>query len=80
VPKAFVGREPVVKQLFRFLEAFGVRMEAMPVNGDPGAVVYQGDGLIAVLAFETRDGRISKIHAIANPAKIAYVAGLLGRR
>ena len=78
--KAFVGREAVVKQLFRFLDAFGVHMVAMPVNGEPGAVVYQEDRLLAVLAFETRDGRITKIHGIANPAKIAYVAGLLGAR
>jgi RNA polymerase sigma-70 factor, ECF subfamily len=78
--KPFVGRDAVIKQLLLFLEAFGVRLVAMPVNGEPGAIAYRGDALIAVMAFETAAGKITKIHGIAAPDKLAYVAGLLGAR
>jgi hypothetical protein len=50
----------------------------MPVNGEPGVLMYQDGRLLAVLALETRDGLITRIHGIANPQKIAYVASLLG--
>jgi hypothetical protein len=42
----------------------------MPVNGEPGAASYVGDDLMAVLAFEVRDGLITKIHSVANPEKL----------
>ena len=45
----------------------------MPVNGEPGAASYVGDDLIAVLAFEVRDGLITKIHSVANPEKLRHI-------
>ena len=78
--KPFIGRDAVIKQLVLFLTSFGVRLVAMPINGEPGAVAYQGDHLMAVLAFETRDGKISRIHGIASPDKLRYVASVLGSR
>jgi len=33
-----------------------------------------------VIAFETREGRVSRIHGIANPMKLGYVASVLGER
>ena len=47
----------------------------MPVNGEPGALAMSAGRLIAVLAFETRDGLITRIHGIANPDKLTHVPG-----
>ena len=44
---------------------------------EPGAVAPRDGRVISVIAFETRDGLITRIHAMANPHKIAYVASLL---
>ena len=75
-----VGREAVAKQFLWFVETFKIRLVAMPVNGEPGVVAYRGDRLAAVIAFETNEGAISRIHGIATPDKLAYVASILGSR
>jgi len=75
--EAVVGRRQVAERFLRFLRAFRVDLVPMPVNGEPGALALQNGRLIAVIALETRDGLITRIHAIANPQKIAYVAKLL---
>jgi hypothetical protein len=49
----------------------------MPVNGEPGAIAYQDDRMIAVIAFTVRDGLITHLHGIANPYKLAYATSLL---
>ena len=72
------GRERVAKQFLRFLETFGIRLAPMAVNGEPGLVAFRGDALVAVIAFETRGGLVTKIHGMGNPQKLAYVASLLG--
>ena len=54
-----------------------VRLAPMAVNGEPGVLCFHEDRLMAVIAFETRDGLITRIHSIANPHKLAYVASLL---
>jgi RNA polymerase sigma-70 factor (ECF subfamily) len=72
-----VGRRQVAAVFLRFVRNFQVTLVPMPVNGEPGALAL-GDGrLIAVIAFETHDGQITRVHGIANPHKIAYVASLL---
>jgi len=71
------GRENVAPRFLRFLELFAARLAPMAVNGEPGVLVFHEDRLLAVIAFETRDGLITRIHSIANPRKLAYVASLL---
>jgi hypothetical protein len=61
----------------RFVQDFGVDLVPMPVNGEPGVLALRDGRLVSVIAFETRDGLITRIHGIANPQKIAYVASLL---
>lgn len=78
--KAIAGRLRVAKTLLSFLRTWKVTLVPMPVNGEPGAIAYAGGELIAVLAFETRDGLITRIHAIANPEKLAYVRSRLDAR
>jgi RNA polymerase sigma-70 factor, ECF subfamily len=78
--RAVHGRERVAKQFLRFVETFGIRLAPMPVNGEPGIVAFHDDTLIAVIAFETRDGLVTRIHGMGNPEKLAYVASLLGTK
>ncbi len=75
-----VGHRPVAERFLRFVREFRADLVPMPVNGEPGALALQDGRLIAVIAFETRDGLITRIHGIANPRKIAYVASLLQAR
>jgi len=80
-PRAAVtGREQVASRFLRFLEAFRARLAPMRVNGEPGVLVFQEDRLLAVIAFETRDGLITRIHSIANPHKLSYVSSMLSAR
>jgi RNA polymerase sigma-70 factor (ECF subfamily) len=68
----------VAKTLLAFLRSWNVTLSPMDVNGEPGALAYARGELLAVLAFETRDGLITRIHAIAAPEKLAYVRSRLG--
>jgi RNA polymerase sigma-70 factor (ECF subfamily) len=77
---ALTGREQVASRFLRFLEAFRARLAPMRVNGEPGVLVFQEDRLLAVIAFETCEGLITRIHSIANPHKLAYVSSMLGAR
>ncbi|TMK57275.1 MAG: sigma-70 family RNA polymerase sigma factor [Actinobacteria bacterium] len=72
------GRERVMDQLLRFVRGYGVTLSPLPVNGEPGVLVTRGGGLFAVIALETRAGRITRLHGIANPQKLRYVASVLG--
>jgi RNA polymerase sigma-70 factor (ECF subfamily) len=72
-----VGRRQVAAVFLRFVRDFQVILVSMPVNGEPGVLALQDGRLVAVIAFETREGLISRVHAIANPHKLASVASLL---
>ena len=76
--QAIAGRARVAKTLLAFLRSRKVTLAPMAVNGEPGAIAYAGGEVIAVLAFETRDGLITRIHGIAAPEKLAHVRSLLG--
>jgi RNA polymerase sigma-70 factor, ECF subfamily len=73
--EAIVGRDRVAARLFTFLRGWGVTLVPMAVNGEPGAAARVGTDVIAVLAFEVRDGRITRIHSVANPEKLARLRG-----
>jgi RNA polymerase sigma-70 factor (ECF subfamily) len=78
--EAISGRARVAKTLLTFLRNQRVSLVPMAVNGEPGAIAYADGEVIGVLAFDTRDGRITRIHSIANPEKLAYVRSRLGAR
>ena len=49
----------------------------MQVNGQPGALLFDGDGaLISVMALTIADGQIQGVSSIVNPDKIAHVAAV----
>jgi RNA polymerase sigma-70 factor, ECF subfamily len=72
-----VGRRAVAERFLSFMHDLHVSLVPMSVNGEPGVLGYQDGRLISVIAFEVRDELITRIHAIANPQKIANVATLV---
>jgi RNA polymerase sigma-70 factor, ECF subfamily len=71
------GRETIATFLLRLIAQRNLTIVAMPVNAGPGAIVFEDGELRGILAITERDGRIVGLHAILNPEKLAYVAGLL---
>jgi RNA polymerase sigma-70 factor (ECF subfamily) len=43
------------------------------VNGQPGAVLMAGGGVVGVMALDIADGRVQAIRSIANPDKLGHV-------
>ena len=43
------------------------------MNAEPGVVVRRRGRVISVLAFEFAGGRITAIHGIGNPKKLAHL-------
>lgn len=72
------GQTAVAERLLWFLRAQHAVLAAAQVNGEPGAVALSDGRLIGVIAFETTSGLITRIHAVANPDKLAAVAATLG--
>jgi RNA polymerase sigma-70 factor (ECF subfamily) len=71
------GRDHVAALFLQFLRTFDATVHPMDVNGEPGAIVRQHGRLISVIAFETREGVITRIHSVANPEKLARAATAL---
>jgi RNA polymerase sigma-70 factor (ECF subfamily) len=71
--KPIAGAERVVTAVTRGLARFA-DLVATPAwfNGMPGARI-EAAGSVAAVSLEVRDGRISRIYAIANPHKLARV-------
>ena len=63
--------------MLAFLRDPRVTLAPMPVNGEPGILVYRDGRLFAVIALEVRDGLVTHLHGIANPHKLAYVSSVL---
>ena len=70
------GRDRVAEvvrvQLARTIE-LGATLEAAWVNRQPGLLVSDADGLIAVIAFDVLDGQVQAIRAVANPEKLRHI-------
>jgi RNA polymerase sigma-70 factor (ECF subfamily) len=43
------------------------------VNGQPGAILMAGGGVVSVMALDIADGRIQSINSIVNPDKLTHV-------
>jgi len=73
-----VGRDRVATQFLRFVHAYRVTLSPLPVNGEPGILVSRKGRLFSVIALESSAGVITRLHGIANPEKLKYVAAVLG--
>jgi RNA polymerase sigma-70 factor (TIGR02957 family) len=89
--RALHGRSRVARTLLAWGKAAarfgGVQMSLVEVNGQPGAVVRDPDGLLLnVMALEIAEGRIQAVSSVVNPDKLRHlgpladIPALLGRR
>ena len=58
-------------QLGRHLRDSGVRYEPAVLNGAPALLLYQGDALFTAMWIECDRERITAIHALRHPDKLA---------
>jgi RNA polymerase sigma-70 factor (ECF subfamily) len=77
IPKPMFGAAAVAKAIARFysqIDALGVTLEPVWVNGQPGIRALDPEGRLAnVAAFDVFGGRITAIHSIVNPDKLAHL-------
>jgi RNA polymerase sigma-70 factor, ECF subfamily len=64
-----VGR--LLVNLARRAVEFGVRYERRTVNGEPAAIVLWGDKPVYVVAVAVEAGRVTQVHTVVNPGKLA---------
>ena len=80
LPEPIHGRDRVVHLLLAFANQnrrLNLRFEDALVNGQPGAVVRDLDGLVVtVLALDIADGVVQTIRSIVNPDKIGHLGAV----
>jgi RNA polymerase sigma-70 factor (TIGR02957 family) len=60
--------------LFRRAQKEGVYGEPAMVNGQPGAVVYDGEGrVVSVFALDIADGLVQAVRSVTNPDKLGHL-------
>jgi RNA polymerase sigma-70 factor, ECF subfamily len=89
--KAYAAREPIhggqrvaafLVRLFEQGRRMGARLESVRVNGQPGALAYDGEGLLlTVLSLDVVEGHVQAIRAVVNPDKLGHLGPIspLGR-
>jgi RNA polymerase sigma-70 factor (TIGR02957 family) len=71
-----LGAKKIVNLLAGFARtASGVVLEAITLNGAPGARVLQDGVTESVLAFAFDGGRITRVFAVRNPEKLRWLTG-----
>jgi RNA polymerase sigma-70 factor (TIGR02957 family) len=86
VPHPVYGRDNVVKLLlglFRVAHRLDVQLQAVEVNGQPGAKCLDSAGrLINVLSLDIAHGAVYVVRSIVNPEKLRHLGSLspIGRR
>jgi RNA polymerase sigma-70 factor (ECF subfamily) len=77
IGQPMAGRERVMRLLaglFRRGRVIGVSLRLAWVNGQPGAVLHDADGLvISVIGLDVADGVVQAIHSVVNPDKLAHL-------
>jgi RNA polymerase sigma-70 factor (ECF subfamily) len=70
-----VGRDLVAGNLLRFFGTrSGIALVPHPLDGKAGALAFKAHRLFALITFKTGNGRITDIHAIADPHKLAIAS------
>jgi RNA polymerase sigma-70 factor (ECF subfamily) len=68
------GRRVIARGLLGFYgPASSTTLVSQPVNGHPGVLAFRGHQLFGLLQLKVRDGIIYDLHAIVDPAKLAFV-------
>ena len=73
--RALHGHLVIGRNLLKFWgPSRGRTLVSQPVNGYPGVLAFQDRQLVGILQLKARDGIIHDLHAIADPAKLAFVS------
>ena len=77
ITKRLAGRQNVTRMLVSLLRRarnMGVSIRLAWVNGQPGAVLYDAEGLvISVVELDVADGVVQAIHSVVNPDKLGHL-------
>jgi RNA polymerase sigma-70 factor (ECF subfamily) len=79
VPRSARGAEPIARLLAGYARRPPRQVRTALVNGAPGLVLRDADGVLTVLALTADAGRITAIDVIRDPAKLAAAADALDR-
>ena len=71
------GRDNVARfvlGIFRRGAVLGMTMQAVEVNGQPGAIARDGDGkVVSVFTLDIADGQVQAIRSVVNPEKLTHL-------
>ena len=77
LPGPVVGAEPIARAFVAFArlaERWGVTLEPVLVNGQPGVRSIAPDGrLVNVVSIDVADGAVQRIHSMLNPDKLGHL-------
>ena len=77
LPRPMVGAEAVARALIGFYalgERWGVTLEPVVVNGQPGFRSVDGDGrVLNVVGIDVVGGRVARIFSVLNPDKLGHL-------
>jgi RNA polymerase sigma-70 factor (ECF subfamily) len=80
-PRRAVGPRQVARGLLGpFGPGSGKSLVSHPINGRPGVLAFRDNRLIGVLVLEERAGRITHVHAIADPRQLPSLGADIGIR
>jgi RNA polymerase sigma-70 factor (ECF subfamily) len=71
-----VGIDAVLALLAGLAKRFGTTSRLVrfaSINGLPGYVTIEADGLLQTTAFDIRDGRIVAVYVMRNPDKLGHI-------
>lgn len=81
--QAIAGRDHVARTLLAWWR-YGARKEGetrlIDVNGQPGALLFEGSRLAGVMALEIADGQVIAVRSIVNPDKLRHLAAITSNR
>jgi RNA polymerase sigma-70 factor (TIGR02957 family) len=77
VGRTLAGRQRVTRVVIGVLRrglALGTSIRLAWINGQPGAVVYDADGLVvSVIELDVADGIVQAIRSVINPDKLGHI-------
>jgi RNA polymerase sigma-70 factor, ECF subfamily len=79
VPALDRGASRIAGLLVGYSRRPPLRLRKALVNGAPGLVLRDADGILSVMALTLDDGRITAIDVVRDPGKLTGVADMLDR-
>jgi len=77
LPRPLFGRDRVAKLLFgliRIRRELGLTVRRTEINGQPGAMFFDGSGLlVGTWTLDIADGLVQTIRSVANPEKLRHL-------